>query len=348
MDIRYKIKSNKLLFKLRVMIQNQSYRRGYLDYLLARHSKPSSQVRREIRLLRDYWGCAPMHYFSYRLFDKQISKQDLINYVPYYYMYNIHIPAACVNIDMRSFDDKIILDQFFNKKGIACPKTLAFVERGKLRDSSHHQLSFSLFKEKLQESKARRFFIKPTRGSGGKGIFIIEKTDNHLMMKGEVLRDKKLYKNLGSSAYIIQEGLKQRDDFSLYNPTSINTLRVLTRRVRGEINIKLVVLRVGLAEAFLDNTCMGGHSVGVNVKTGELNAKSGILFKNNKIKDWEKIREGIIKIATRVDEIDEIAWDIAVCADGLSVIEINIFHGIDLFQLNCGGIRQQLGINLEK
>lgn len=363
MDIRYKIKSNKFLFKLHLIIISYSYRRGYIDFLRGRHIKSKTKIREEIDLLKDYWGCMPMHYFSYRLFDKELTKQDLINYVPYYYMYNIHIPQACVKIDIRQYENKISLDSLLRERGIPTPSRIALVKRGKIKDNKNKTIDFSLFKEILQESKANRFFLKPARGCGGSGIFIIEKKGKEVMMDGKQLESKALYKRFNSHTYIIQEGVKQREDFSLYNPSSINTLRVISQRIDGEIHISLVVLRIGRGHSFIDNASKGGLSVGVNVATGELNERAyillkrhidsylthpdtGLLFKGHKINKWETIKKDIKQEASKLQDLDEVSWDICICPEGISIIEINIFHGIDLLQYNCGGVREQLRINL--
>ena len=72
--------------------------------------------------------------------------------------------------------------------------------------------------------------------------------------------------------FIIQQAFEQHSFFSFFNPTSVNTLRIVSYRdSKGEIQILNSILRIGLAGSVVDNAHAGGMFVGVS--------KDGVLGK---------------------------------------------------------------------
>lgn len=191
---------------------------------------------------------------------------------------------------------------------------------------------------------------------GGNGIFTITVSD------GTIKCDNKPVKKLPidiNRNYIIQKALVQRPDIAAINSSSINTLRIVTQNFNSQPKICACVMRIGRNGSFVDNSAQGGLSIKIDVETGIMNdyavgehvdgyyynhPDSGFVFKGYQIKGWESIKSSLLEYVTRIHGIPEIAWDVAVCKDGIEIIEMNINYGIDHLQTTCGGMRRALGI----
>ena len=200
------------------------------------------------------------------------------------------------------------------------------------------------------------FFVKPTDGMGGNGIFTIT------VSNGTIKCDNKPVKQLPieiNRNYIIQRALVQRPDIAAINSSSINTLRIVTQNFRSQPKICACVMRIGRNGSFVDNSAQGGLSIKIDVETGMMNdyavgehvdgnyykhPDSEFVFKGYKITGWDKIKESLLDYVSRVRDIPEIAWDVAVVEDGIEIIEMNINYGIDHRQTSCGGMRRALSI----
>ncbi len=174
-DIRKKMKRNRILFFTYKKITDPDYRAGFVDYLTHKNIKPKETIRREISLVKDYWKCNPMHYYRYRLYNKELSNQELTDYIPPYYFYNFHMPSMYDNIDISFTNSKIMLNDYLISKNIETPTAVALIKKGKIFDNIRGKLLFEELIENLIKSNSGIFFIKPDKGMGGKGIFIIRK-----------------------------------------------------------------------------------------------------------------------------------------------------------------------------
>jgi hypothetical protein len=188
----------------------------------------------------------------------------------------------------------------------------------------------------------------------------VNKKEGKLFTGGKELREEQFNDIIGQQDYIIQEALIQRSDMSALNPTSVNTLRVITQYSENAYRISAVVIRLGRNGAFVDNSTQGGISVGIDIKTGKFNRyaftehtterfdshpDTAIVFEGYEIPGWNTIREEILQYAAVATEFPEVAWDVAVLSDRISVIELNLNYGIDHLQCCMGGMRRRLNIN---
>ena len=357
--LRQAIKQNKFLFFMYTKLTSIDYRQAYKEYLRS-NFKSEEIVSKEISLLKEYWKCDPMHYFRYRLFAKKILKEDLLDYIPPYYFYNIHMKNLYEDKEISNFNSKIYLNQFFKIKEIKTPKVISVIKKGKIYSCYGEILTFEELVEDINKSLVSNFFLKPDLGSGGAGIILIQKEGSKLIVNGNYLTRDYFNRIVGSNDFILQEGIKQREDISNINASSVNTLRVITQFDGINFHIPVAVMRIGRNKAFVDNSSQGGISVNINLISGELaefgyvehgnevfdrHPDSNFVFKDFKIKDWDDIKNSIEFYARKVYELSEFAWDISIVDSGISVIEINTYYGIDHLQCCSGGLRRKLGIH---
>jgi hypothetical protein len=359
-DVRKSIKKNRLLFFIYKKLTDSDYKTNYKDYLTQKNVLPAEKIRKELAMIKDYWKCDPMHYFRYRLYEKNLTYDELIDYIPPYYFYNFHLPSIYENSDVSFISSKMKLHEFFTAKGIFTPSLLAIIKKGRLLNSAGESLNYDELVELFQASGKKLFFFKPDRGSGGKGIFIVRKTGNDFLINDhEPLNEKLLQQRTGEIDFVVQEGIIQGDDMNDIYPHSVNTLRVVTQNKDNSVRLAAVVLRIGRNGSFVDNSSQGGISVEIDPVTGlfkkyaftehsnekfDSHPDTHFRFEGNGIKNWSRIKKDMLSYAEKVPELPEIAWDFAVLHDKTAVVEINLDYGIDHLQLCIGGMRRELNV----
>ena len=175
--------------------------------------------------------------------------------------------------------------------------------------------------------------IKPTlEGHWGIGVKIFHTEDGFIPELNMSLHDLFIqYKK----NYIIQEKLEQHSDIAKLNPSSVNTIRVLSyRTVEKEIKVLYAVLRIGRKGKEVDNETAGGIKADINLQTGRIN---GDAFGNPKEKTMPKTDAGVIlneylipsfplvldfvkELHERLPYFNLIGWDIAVDKEGKPVL----------------------------
>jgi hypothetical protein len=359
-DVRKSLKKNRLLFFVYKKLTDRDYKTNYKDYLIQKNSIPPEKIRRELAIIKEYWQCDPMHYFRYRLYEKNLTYDELIDYIPPYYFYNFHLPSIYKNSDVSFINSKMELGEFFAAKDIFSPSIIGSIKKGKFLGSSGKVLSYDELLNLMSNSENELYFFKPDKGSGGRGIFIVRKNGKEFMVNDQKpLSEKLLKERTGEIDFVIQEGLKQSDDVNAIYPHSINTLRVVTQTNTGTVRLAAVVLRIGRNGSFVDNATQGGISVEIDPDSGlfkkyaftehsnekfDTHPNTNFRFEGNGIKNWSKIKSDMLSCAEKVPELPEIAWDFAILRDRTAVIEINLDYGIDHLQLCIGGMRRELNV----
>jgi hypothetical protein len=352
-----------ILFFIYKKLTDSDYKTALKDYLNNTNFKSEETVRKEVALIKDFWKCDPMHYYRYRLFEKDLSYEELIDYVPSYYFYNHYMPSIYGNLKtLPVIDSKIRMNDYFRTRNIDTPATLAIIKKGNIFDPAGQKLLYNELAQKLSASGSPAFFVKPDKGMGGSGIFTIKKTIDRFIIDTVIMDEKLFASRTRNKDFIIQESISQRSDIKAINQTSVNTLRVITQRSGNNYKIPAVVLRIGRNGSYVDNSAQGGISVNIDIESGQLNKyaftehtnekftrhpDSGFRFEGFALRDWDKIKQSILDYAAKAPEFPDVAWDIAIMEDGITVIEINLNYGIDHLQCCIGGMRRRLNINPE-
>ena len=181
--------------------------------------------------------------------------------------------------------------------------------------------------------------IKPTMSTQGKGVQRIVVKDGIVEGKGKTV--EQLFKEYKSN-FIIQACIKQHEKISALNPTSVNTLRILSYRSGMEVLIIYSVIRIGRQGQVIDNQCAGGIStvIGEDGKLGKfafggysednvLKTDSGIVLDGYQLPSYDKAIEMVKRMHMRLPYFHLIGWDIAIDESGDPVlIEYNTKPGL--------------------
>lgn len=185
------------------------------------------------------------------------------------------------------------------------------------------------------------FFTKPIDGFGGRDI---AKYDT--CSKEELHQIQSLY----CGKVLLEEGITQTYSLAKLNPSSVNTLRIITLITEdGTVKIAYAILRIGKGNNCVDNFSSGGISCRVNLEYGIIESA---IDKNNfryvlhpeteeqligfRIPEWERYKEFAIQLAKEDLNMRYMGWDIVMRENGtMCMIEGNEAAGFDIQEMSC-------------
>ena len=188
--------------------------------------------------------------------------------------------------------------------------------------------------------------IKPALSSKGKGVQLLNFTDG-VDEKGETVEQVfKQYK----ADFLIQKRVKQHKEMAALNPSSLNTIRVLSYRSGMEVLIIYSVVRIGRDGQVVDNQSAGGISTTIapDGKLGKvafggystdniLTTDSGIVLEGYQIPSYDKAIEMVKRMHLYLPYFNIIGWDVAIEEDGSPIlIEINTNPGLSQSAFKSG------------
>jgi hypothetical protein len=229
--------------------------------------------------------------------------------------------------DRKTFDCKAVFNKLFND----------YLGRQWLDPSESSFEDFCDFAEKNDQ-----FLVKPLEGSHGMGIRI------EFVEQGSDL--EALYKTLQSEQMLVEELIAQNSELAEFNPSSVNTLRVVTLlNGSGKVNIMTANLRMGNGEdRFADNFHHNGIAALLDVDTGLIvtpgvdkklqkyifHPASGKQIIGFRVPYWAEIIEMVNTAAQIVPTVRYIGWDVAIGKDGkVLLIEGNAAADPDISQM---------------
>lgn len=148
-------------------------------------------------------------------------------------------------------------------------------------------------------SKYKRVICKPCSLGCGQGIFIADVSSD---IKAETVLKKIIDTK---SDWIIEELIIQSDEMSVWNESSVNTIRVNTYYVNGKVELGTSFMRTGRKGFEVDNAAIGGMYAIVDKENGILlthgkdekgieyivHPDSGMSFKGWQVPKWPELVE---------------------------------------------------------
>lgn len=189
--------------------------------------------------------------------------------------------------------------------------------------------------------------VKPSLSSKGNGVQKITLKDGVVVETQQSVAE--LF-NQYSVDYNIQECIQQHERMSALNPTSVNTIRVLSYRFEDEVKVVYAVVRIGRKGKVIDNQSAGGISVTIDEcgrlgKYGVAGAKEnglektdlGIVLDGYQLPSYEKAMEMVIRLHSKFPYSKILGWDIAIGADGEPMLlEVNTRPGLSQSAFGSG------------
>ena len=213
-------------------------------FKISDNKKPLSQIKKEIILCKKFWKCYPFHYYRYDLYrnDKQLTEQELINYVPEFFFYYLFIPYYNSNKYQYLVADKNQTEQLFRRLSIPQAPTICKILNMKIYTCDLLETDYLTIEKQLTKNNIQTFFVKPVKGMGGHGIFIFNRdVDGVYITKEKTIFTENFIQSIAKqNDYIVQTGIEQDKEIAAIYPYSINTIRFLSQNKKGEIRIVFI------------------------------------------------------------------------------------------------------------
>ena len=192
-----------------------------------------------------------------------------------------------------------------------------------------------------------RVIIKPSLKSEGKGVRLFNAKDGITDCDGKSV--SQLFKEYDKD-FLVQEWVKQHKDMAALNPTSVNTMRILSYRSGMEVLIIYSVVRIGRSGSVVDNQCAGGISTTIT-KDGKLGKEAfggfskdnilatdtGIVLDGYQLPSYDKAIEMVKRLHLKLPFFNIVGWDVAIQEDGEPVlIEFNTNPGLSQSAFKSG------------
>lgn len=259
-------------------------------------------------------------------------------------MWNEIIPYFNDQVMEAGYRDKNIYDILINTSNST--KTVIKRVRGYYYDANNNPVNRDSVNNILFNTEPE-YIIKPSDNNNGVGIEKITVYDSKMYLSEKQVTLDEIEK-IYQFNFIIQKVIQQHPVMAEPHPSSVNTLRMVTLRWKGQIHYLLTFARFGSNNSVMDNAGAGGVCVGVSdtgefldvaidehCKTHTSHPTTGFEFKNlGKIPNFEKFINFVKDLHTQILHHDFVSWDIAVGIDGEPVfIEANFAGATWLYQM---------------
>lgn len=181
-------------------------------------------------------------------------------------------------------------------------------------------------------SNLRDAVIKPTLfGHWGQGVKLFHVDNGFIPELNMSVNDLFMKYNKN---FIVQSKLEQHPELARLNPTSVNTIRVMSYRKENEVIILYAVIRIGRLGKVVDNETAGGIKADIDLQTGRIKGlafgspteknmpqtDSGAILDNYLIPSFPKVLDFVRDLHFRLPYFRLIGWDISVDTNGNPVM----------------------------
>ncbi len=317
--------------------------KGVDNYWLKTWDKtPVSLTEEQLKEVNDFWSKYSFAYQNDPTFQEiytYASGRFDPKYVPNglnaYYMFRFYDDPNY----HHAFHDKNYRDLLFHD--FACTNAVVRRIKGYFYDNNYNKLSYDAAISRLEElinTTEEKLIVKPTPGGGGNGINFIRQGDTKVTISA-------LLDSIKGDDIIIEKFMKAHSTYAAANPTSLNSLRIISFLYENEIEIIAVLFRMGAVKKEVDNFAQGGVACGVNPDGTCMDFgidhfgnrytvhPSGFEFAGHKLYGVEKAIELVKNLHWRVPQFKQMSWDIAVVEDGTpTLIEMNPRGDVAIYQ----------------
>ena len=268
--------------------------------------------------------------YSYDLWHRTyaaVNGHASVDYVPEDLFYNVFETRLNPRNRREPYKDK----NFFDRMGWGClPDTVFRVINGRLFDKTYEMIDVQTALALARDADVSELVVKPAIDSG---------SGSQVMFLDESQLATFLAENLKPhSDWIIQRPIVQHQDMAGLNPSSVNTLRVVTIREGAEVSVISSFAKIGTRGVRVDNVSAGNIAVGV-AEGGRLRERGcdfafqlstahpnhGYSYADVVIPCYDSVLATCIRLHRHVPDLDLLSWDVAIRSDGVPVvIEVNI------------------------
>ena len=170
--------------------------------------------------------------------------------------------------------------------------------------------------------------IKPSLyGHWGQGVKVFHSDNGYIPELKQSVED--LF-NKYDQSFIIQSKIEQHPSLASLNPSSVNTIRVMSYRKDSEVIILYAVIRIGRLGKSVDNETAGGIKADIDLESGRIKGvaygspkekempqtDTGVVLNNFLIPSFPEVLQFVKDLHERLPYFTLVGWDISVDADG--------------------------------
>ena len=347
--------------QMRKKFETDNYKGDIERYKASKQTKPSAQIKSEMKALQKHWSCYPYQYYRFDMYrtDCTLTLEEMKQYIPHYFQMSLFFPLSYKDYGVFC-EDKQLTHAMLKAYNVRQPKMLLGFGNGKFYDHANALLSNNGADAVLHNSTAAKIFIKPRFGLGGRGIVVFSRDENNRFINEQktVLDHCFFINEIKDDFYVVQEGMVQHEELNRVYGHSVNTFRIFTECVNGEPKILYALFRMGSGGQQIDNASSGGMYLKIDKDTGLLaehayntsrdtftqHPDTGFIFNDAKIEVWDEAKAFALAITKKFREIKYMGWDIAFSTEGPTVIEMNNAPGLNIIQDCYGGLKDDLKI----
>jgi hypothetical protein len=155
---------------------------------------------------------------------------------------------------------------------------------------------------------------------------------------------------------ILEERIIQDEKMAILNPSSVNTIRIITFNTKKGIVVPYCFLKIGRNGSFVDNGGAGGILIGVDIHRGVTNTygrdefgaiyerhpDTNIVLQGFQLPEYKQAIELAKTLSAMTPKVKYIGWDFAHTAKGWIIVE-----GNEASQLIGPQLTMQRGIRVE-
>jgi len=302
----------------------------------------------------------PHHYLTHELYRRDFDA-DINDFVPPQQLRRFIAQINPLEATAR-VEDKRLFASLMRDAQLAHVPVLAFVRNdGVITDVRNCEISYGTLVERLHEAGMRTVFAKPTEGANGVGHFMCEVDVDGLRVEGRRCNLADLVTRMFADGlfddYLLQPIIEQHDVLKKLNPSSVNTIRIDTFLLDGNVHHDGAVLRIGGGSGFIDNWAAGGFIARIDLDTGALapTARSkakfgrqvirahpvtGVVLDGIRLPYWQQAKDLAARAALAVQPLRYVGWDVALTPQGPVLIEGNHPSDISMLQEGVGGLAE--------
>lgn len=233
--------------------------------------------------------------------------------------------------DKRCFE--MFMKTIFGDSHKYCRSFGCFMNRKLLKYTTQGGLIEISIGEFLETFEGKKVVFKNTFGYGGDDILICKVEHNKVFVHDREYSAKDFFGTIyqPNSIWLIQGFLLQHSFMSDLNPTSVNTMRILTYNTGESVQLGKTVLRFGKPGSTVDNCDMGGLFAGVDFEgfIGESQfsfvekKRSRCMYSGQTIPFFLEATKLVLEAHSQIPELFTIGWDVVVTPDGPIILEGN-------------------------
>lgn len=250
-----------------------------------------------------------------------------------YYPYGSKFPYDYTLLmrDKQAFE--MFMRSVYGTRGVYC-RSLAVIENRRLsrcaEDGARTEMPASEF---ARAHEGERLVIKNTFGFGGSDIAVVTVEDGQFRFRERLWAPEELIGTLCplNSVWLVQPFIIQHEAMSRLNPTSVNTMRVVTYHTGERAVLANAVLRIGKQGSSVDNIDLGGCVAGLDAdgvidgyQFNKLDRSRTVCpHAGKQIPFFREAMELALNTHRHIPQLFTVGWDLVITPDGPLILEGN-------------------------